>query len=31
MSASAMRRVVTYPADWWLLSDRELEALSWGR
>ncbi len=31
MSASAMRRVSTYPDDWWLLPERELEALSWGR
>jgi len=31
MSASAMRRVTTYPDDWWLLPERELEALSWGR
>ena len=31
MSASAMRRVSNYPDDWWLLPERELEALSWGR
>jgi hypothetical protein len=31
MSSSAMRRVLNYPADWWLLSERDLEALSWGR
>lgn len=31
MSASAMRRVSNYPDDWCLLSERELEALSWRR
>jgi len=31
MSSSAMRRVLNYPADWWLLSERDLEALSWAR
>jgi len=31
MSSSAMRRVLNYPADWWLLSERDLEALSWGK
>gem|GEM_PF-6055152 len=31
MSASAMRRVSNYPDDWWLLPERELEALSWRR
>jgi hypothetical protein len=31
MSSSAMRRVVDFPDDWWLLSGRELEALSWRR
>ena len=28
-SESAVRRVRGYPADWFLLSDEELSALSW--
>ena len=28
-SAECLRRVWSYPAEWWRLSDAELEALSW--
>jgi hypothetical protein len=31
MSAAAIRRVRTYPEDWWQLSNTELAALSWAR
>ena len=31
MSAGAIRRVRTYPEDWWQLSNTELAALSWAR
>jgi hypothetical protein len=31
MSTAAIRRVRTYPADWWQLSNSELAALSWAR
>jgi hypothetical protein len=31
MSAAAIRRVRTYPPDWWQLSNGELAALSWAR
>jgi hypothetical protein len=31
MSAAAIRRVRTYPADWWQLTNAELTALSWAR
>jgi hypothetical protein len=31
MSAAAIRRVRTYPPDWWQLSNVELAALSWAR
>ncbi len=31
MSPAAIRRVRTYPPDWWQLSNSELAALSWAR
>jgi hypothetical protein len=31
LSAEVARRVWNYPADWWSLNPKELEALSWMR